>query len=161
MEVVEFAVGTDSRGYVEVPDEASGNGGGGLAGAGAGVRIVRAAADTWQGALAGLRSAAEGASAQLRAIDPPPEEVEVTFGVTVDGKLGATLVSAGTNTHVNVKVVWRNAAGAASAVTAGGAEAAVEAPVGRPDGDSVRAPHVRGDQWRRSRRCTPPSMVPT
>ncbi|WP_406016419.1 CU044_2847 family protein [Streptomyces sp. NBC_00984] len=89
------------------------------AGAGAGVRIVRAAADTWQGALAGLRSAAEGASAQLRAVDPPPEEVEVTFGVTVDGKLGATLVSAGTNTHVNVKVVWRNAAGAASAVTAG------------------------------------------
>ncbi|MFF1650108.1 CU044_2847 family protein [Streptomyces sp. NPDC058240] len=119
MEVVEFAAGTDSRVYVEVPDEASGNGGSGLARAGAGDRIVRAAADTWQGALAGVRSAAEGALAQLRAIDPPPEEVEVTFGVTVDGKLGATLVSAGTNAHLNVKVVWRNAAGAASADTGG------------------------------------------
>ncbi|MFF0000933.1 CU044_2847 family protein [Streptomyces avermitilis] len=59
----------------------------------------------------GRTSAAEGALAQLRAIDPPPEEVEVSFGVAVDGKLGATLVSAGTNAHLNIKVVWRNTTG--------------------------------------------------
>ncbi|MFL4901689.1 CU044_2847 family protein [Streptomyces sp. MMS24-I2-30] len=95
MSVVEFAAGQDGRVYVEVPDEASGNGDSGLVRAGAGDRIARAAADTWQGALAGVRSAAEGALAQLHAIDPPPEEVEVTFGVAVDGKFGATLVSPG------------------------------------------------------------------
>ncbi|MFE1197243.1 CU044_2847 family protein [Streptomyces olivaceoviridis] len=107
MTVVEFAAGQDGRVYVDVPD---GDGGSGLVRAGAGDRIAQAAADTWQGALAGVRSAAEGALAQLRAIEPPPEEVEVTFGVAVDGKLGATLVSAGTNAHLNVKVVWRNTA---------------------------------------------------
>ncbi|GAA1908783.1 CU044_2847 family protein [Streptantibioticus ferralitis] len=112
MTVVEFAAGQDGRVYVEVPDAARDNGDRGLVRAGAGDRIARAAADTWQGALAGVRSAAEGALAQLRAIDPPPEEVEVTFEVAVDGKFGATLVSAGTNAHLHVKVVWRNAAGA-------------------------------------------------
>jgi hypothetical protein len=109
--VVEFAAGQDGRVYVDVPDGAGDDGGKGLVRAGAGDRIARAAADTWQGALAGVRSAAEGALAQLRAIDPPPEEVEVTFGVAVDGKFGATLVSGGTNAHLNVKVVWRHAAG--------------------------------------------------
>ncbi|MFF3958365.1 CU044_2847 family protein [Streptomyces sp. NPDC001890] len=111
MTVVEFAAGQDGRVYVEVPDETYDKDGSGLVRAGAGDRIARAAADTWQGALAGVRSAAEGALAQLRGIDPPPEEVEVTFGVAVDGKFGATLVSAGTNAHLNVKVVWRNTAG--------------------------------------------------
>lgn len=110
MTVVEFAAGQDGRVYVEVPDGERENGGSGLVRAGAGDRVARAAADTWQGALAGIRSAAEGALTQLRAIDPPPEEVEVTFGVAVDGKFGATLVSAGTNAHLNVKVVWRNTA---------------------------------------------------
>jgi NTP-dependent ternary system trypsin peptidase co-occuring protein len=109
--VVEFADGQDGRVYVDVPDQATDNGGSGLVRAGAGDRIARAAADTWHGALAGVRSAAEGALAQLRAIEPPPEEVEVTFGVAVDGKLGATLVSAGSNAHLNVRVVWRNTAG--------------------------------------------------
>ncbi|WP_371539325.1 hypothetical protein OG217_32605 [Streptomyces sp. NBC_01023] len=111
MTVVEFAAGQDGRVYVEVPDEAHGDGGRGMVRAGAGDRIARAAADTWQGALAGVRSAAEGALVQLRAIDPPPDEVEVTFGVAVDGKFGAKLVSGGTNAHLNVKVVWRNTAG--------------------------------------------------
>ncbi|WP_406368260.1 CU044_2847 family protein [Streptomyces sp. NBC_01546] len=112
MTVVEFAVGQNGRVYVEVPDEASDTGGNGLVRAGVGNRIARAASDTWQDALAGVRSAAEGALAQLRGIDPSPEEVELTFGVAVDGKFGATLVSAGTNAHLNVKVVWRNMAGA-------------------------------------------------
>ncbi|MDQ1041999.1 CU044_2847 family protein [Streptomyces sp. V4I2] len=108
MTVVEFADGQDGRVYVQVPDGAAGDGERGLVRAGAADRIARAAADTWQGALAGVRSVAEGALTQLRAVDPPPEEVEVTFGVAVDGKLGATLVSAGTNAHLNVKVVWRS-----------------------------------------------------
>ncbi|MFF1767867.1 CU044_2847 family protein [Streptomyces sp. NPDC058249] len=115
MTVLEFAAGQDGRVYVEVPDGTTGEGSNGLVRAGAGERIARAASDTWQGALAGVRSAAEGALAQLRAIDPPPEEVEVTFGVAVDGKFGATLVSAGTNAHLNVKVVWRNTAGTTAA----------------------------------------------
>ncbi|MFE7403100.1 CU044_2847 family protein [Streptomyces sp. NPDC057557] len=113
MTVVEFAAGQDGRVYVDVPDRAGDDNGGGLVRAGAGDRIVQAAAQTWNGALDGVRAAAEGALAQLSSIDPPPEEVEVTFGVAVDGKLGATLVSAGANAVLNVKVVWRNTSGTA------------------------------------------------
>lgn len=39
----------------------------------------------------GMHAAAEGALTQLRRIQPAPDEVELTFGVAVNGKLGATL----------------------------------------------------------------------
>lgn len=111
MTVVEFSAGPNGQVFVEVPS-GDGDTDTGLVRAGAGDRVVRAATQSWHSALSGIRQAAEGALAQLRSVDPPPDEVEVTFGVAVDGKLGATLVSAGTNAHLNVKVVWRNPPGA-------------------------------------------------
>lgn len=112
MTVVEFVAGQVGRIYVEVSDRAGDDSEIGLVRAGD--RIVRAAAHTWHGTPEGVRSAAEGALGQLRSLEPLPEEVEVTFGVAVDGKLGATLVSTGANAHLNVEVVWRNVSGAAA-----------------------------------------------
>ncbi|MEV0831144.1 CU044_2847 family protein [Nonomuraea rubra] len=105
MTVVEFGAGQGGRVYVEVADQDDGDR---LVRAGAGDRVVRAAAQTWNGALSGIRAAAEGVAAQVGALEPAPEEVEVTFGVAVSGKLGATLVSTGSDAHVNVRIVWRN-----------------------------------------------------
>ncbi|MFC7109516.1 hypothetical protein ACFQQB_59455 [Nonomuraea rubra] len=57
MAVVEFGAGQGGRVYVEVADQDDGDG---LVRAGAGDRVVRAAAQTWNGALSGIRAAAEG-----------------------------------------------------------------------------------------------------
>ncbi|MFD2422202.1 CU044_2847 family protein [Amycolatopsis pigmentata] len=111
MEVVEFPVEGDGRVYVQVVGgEFVEDGELGLSRAGAGDRIARAAVATWEQALAGMHVAAEGALNQLRRIEPAPEEVKVTFGVAVNGKLGATLVSAGSEAHLKVEVVWKNPA---------------------------------------------------
>ena len=109
MAVVEFDAGDGSRVYVRVPD-----GSGGLDRAGAGDRVVRAAARTWQQSLEGMRATAEGALAQLRRIDPAPDEIKVSFGVTIDGKLDATVVSAGADAHLQVEVVWKARSAGAS-----------------------------------------------
>ncbi|GCB52957.1 CU044_2847 family protein [Streptomyces sp. NL15-2K] len=102
--------------YVEVADKDGGDGEG-LVRAGAGDRIAHAASQTWNSALSGVRAAADGVLAQLRSLDPPPEEVEVTFGVAVTGKVGATLVSTGGDAHINVRIVWRNGTGAEGPAT--------------------------------------------
>jgi hypothetical protein len=79
----------------------------GLSRAGAGDRVVRAAARTWEQSLEGMQAAAEGALKQLRQIDPAPDEVKVSFGVAVNGKLGALLVTAGADAHLKVEVVLK------------------------------------------------------
>lgn len=107
MQTVEFPVAGDGRVFVETAGGSSEESADGLARAGAGERLAKAAAETWEQALSGMRSAAEGALQQLSGIEPAPDEVEVNFKVAVNGKLGATLVTAGTDAHFDVKVVWK------------------------------------------------------
>lgn len=113
MTVVEFPVG-DGQVYVRVADnDAAWDGQSGLSRAGAGERVVRAVVGTWDQALLGIHAVAEGVLNQLRRIEPAPDEVKVTFGVAVNGKLGATLVATGADAHLEVEVVWKNPAGTA------------------------------------------------
>jgi hypothetical protein len=108
MAVVEFPVDGGARVYVEALDEqAADDGSTGLSRAGVGDRVVRTAARTWEQSLEGLQAAAEGALTQLRQIEPAPDEVRVSFQVAVNGKLGATLVTAGADAHLMVEVVWK------------------------------------------------------
>jgi hypothetical protein len=108
MTLVEFSAGDGARVYVktsdnqEADDEAAG-----LSRAGAGDRVVRAAARTWEQSLEGMKIVAEGALKELRQIAPVPDEIKVSFKVAVNGKVGATLVSAGTEAHLQVEVVWK------------------------------------------------------
>jgi hypothetical protein len=111
MTVVEFPADRGLQVFVEIPGR---DADGGLSRAGAGERVSEAAVRTWEQALEGMRAAAEGALVQLRRIDPPPAEVKVSFGVAVNGKLGATLVSAAADAHLKVEVTWRSEPGAAS-----------------------------------------------
>jgi hypothetical protein len=108
MTVVEFPVGDGARVYVQTVDEPPGGpGSAGLERAGAGDRVVRAATRTWEQSLEGMHAVAEGALNQLRRIEPAPDEVTVSFQVSVNGKLGATLVAAGADAHLKVDVVWK------------------------------------------------------
>ncbi|SDD70627.1 CU044_2847 family protein [Glycomyces harbinensis] len=106
MTLIEFPIGGDGEGTVHVfmADE---EGAGSLTRVGASERLVMTATRTWSRALDGMRLAAEGTLEQLRSIDPAPDEVEVTFGVAMDGKVGASIVSGGSGAHLNVKVVWK------------------------------------------------------
>lgn len=108
MSLTGFPAGDGAVVYVQsvdaqVPDAGSG----GLSRAGAGERIMHTAQRTWEQSLDGMRAAAEGALRQLRGIDPPPSEVRVSFQVSINGTVGATLVSAGADAHLTVDVVWR------------------------------------------------------
>jgi hypothetical protein len=49
----------------------------------------------------------------MRRIEPAPDEVELTFGVAINGKLGATVVTAGSDAHLTVRVLWKNTVEAA------------------------------------------------
>lgn len=108
MTVVQFPADDGIHVYVQDLDgQAAEDGATGLSRAGAGDRIVRAAAQTWEQSLEGIQAAAAGALKQLRKIEPVPDEVTVSFQVAVNGKLGATVVSAGAEAHLKVEVVWK------------------------------------------------------
>jgi hypothetical protein len=112
MAVVEFPAGEGGRVFVEVVGaDAAEDGPAGLSRAGSGRRVVRAAERTWEQALEGMQAVAEGALRQVRRIDPPPEEVKVSFAVAVNGQVGVMLVAAGADAHLNVEVVWTASSG--------------------------------------------------
>lgn len=69
--------------------------------------MTRTALHTWEQALDGIHAAAVGALHQLRRIEPTPDEVKVSFGVAVNGKLGATIVTAGADANLKVEVTWK------------------------------------------------------
>ncbi|MBA2813024.1 hypothetical protein E0500_038340 [Streptomyces sp. KM273126] len=57
-------------------------------------------------ALTPITSAASEVIGQFRSVDQRPDEVEVTFGVVLDGKLGAVLASANASAHLDVTLRW-------------------------------------------------------
>lgn len=102
MAVVVFPVDGGGQLYVEIADGPESDGSG-LARAGARERIEH----TWGQSLSSLRSAAEGALNQLQEITPTPDEIEVAFGVKMNGRLGTAVISAGGEANLMVKVVWK------------------------------------------------------
>jgi len=43
----------------------------------------------------------------FRKLAQRPEEIEISFGVTLDGKIGGVIASAKTGAHLEVKLRWR------------------------------------------------------
>lgn len=76
---------------------------------GLGTRL-EAAERTLRQALAPITSAASEVIDEFRALAQRPDEVEVTFGVVLDGKLGAVIASANASAHLDVSLRWKGSA---------------------------------------------------
>ncbi|MEU5093254.1 CU044_2847 family protein [Streptomyces sp. NPDC020996] len=72
---------------------------------GLGTRL-EAAGESLRQALTPISAAASDVIGQFRSIARRPDEVEVTFGVTLDAKLGAVLASANSSAHLDVTLRW-------------------------------------------------------
>ncbi|GGR89431.1 hypothetical protein GCM10010269_30670 [Streptomyces humidus] len=70
---------------------------------------LESAATGLREALAPITSAASEVIGQFRSAAQRPDEVEVTFGVVLDAKLGAILTSASASAHLDVTLRWSGA----------------------------------------------------
>lgn len=68
---------------------------------------VEAAGKTLRQALAPVTAAAAQVMDGFREMAVRPGEVEISFGVTLDGKLGGVIASAEAGTHLDVTLRWR------------------------------------------------------
>jgi hypothetical protein len=77
---------------------------------GLGTRLENAG-HTLRQALAPITSAATDVIGEFRALAHRPDEVEITFGVVLDAKLGALIAGASTSAHLDVTLRWNGAEG--------------------------------------------------
>ncbi|WP_405585642.1 CU044_2847 family protein [Streptomyces sp. NBC_01190] len=70
---------------------------------------IEAAERTLREALAPITSAAADIIDDFRALTHRPDEVEVAFGVVLDGKLGGIIASANAGAHLDVTLRWHAA----------------------------------------------------
>jgi hypothetical protein len=76
---------------------------------------LQVAEKTLRESLKPVTAAAEQAMDTFRAMARRPEEVEIAFGVTFDGKLGGVIASANVAAQLQVTLRWR---GSAASLTA-------------------------------------------
>jgi hypothetical protein len=98
-DAVEFTL-DDGTTVAVAPTPRSGSGAVGL-----GDRLERAE-KTLREALAPVTAAAGQVMEHFRRLGQRPDEVEIAFGVTLDGKLGGVIASANTGAHLDVKLRW-------------------------------------------------------
>lgn len=68
---------------------------------------LQASEKTLREALAPVTAAAAQVMDGFRGLVQRPEEIEVGFGVTLDGRLGGVIASAGAGAHLDVTLRWR------------------------------------------------------
>jgi len=73
---------------------------------GLGDQAARLALTTLRGALAPVVGAASDVAEAFRGVQPQPDEFEVAFGVTLDGKLGGVIANAAAGVHFQVTLRW-------------------------------------------------------
>ena len=76
---------------------------------GSGIRLT-AAHKTLREALAPVTAAAAQVMSEFRSLAQRPDEVEVSFGVTLDGTVGGIIGSASAGSHLDVTLRWRASA---------------------------------------------------
>ena len=74
---------------------------------------LEAAEKTLREALAPVTAAAAQVIDGFRAMARRPEEIEICFGVTLDGKLGGVIASANAGAHLDVTLRWHGSSGEA------------------------------------------------
>jgi hypothetical protein len=118
-ELTSFPLGNDLRVTVETPAAP------GLAPTGLRPAIIQSE-HTLRQALQPVTAAASEVIEKFRDLPSRPDEVEIHFGVKLDGTLGAVIATAGIGTHLGITLRW-NHPGAA-----GPAEGAAEGTAGGP-----------------------------
>jgi hypothetical protein len=68
---------------------------------------LQASEKTLREALAPVTAAATQVMDGFRELAKRPEEIEISFGVTLDGKLGGVIASASAGAHLDVTLRWR------------------------------------------------------
>lgn len=68
---------------------------------------LEAAGKTLREALAPVTAAATQVMDGFRDLARRPQEIEICFGVMLDGKLGGIIASANTGAHLDVTLRWR------------------------------------------------------
>ncbi|MGW2396355.1 CU044_2847 family protein [Kitasatospora sp. NPDC001664] len=69
-------------------------------------QAVERAGETFEQALAGVRSAAESALAVFRGGSLAPDEVELEFGVKLTAEAGALIAKTAAEAHLTVRLSW-------------------------------------------------------
>jgi hypothetical protein len=102
-DAIEFTLDDGTTVAVAAP-RADGSGAVGLDGR------LQAAEKTLREALAPVTAAATQVMDGFRELTRSPQEVEIGFGVTLDGKLGGVIASANAGAHLDVTLRWRGPA---------------------------------------------------
>ncbi len=69
--------------------------------------LVEGADKTFEDATAAVTPAAQSLLARLRAIDDPPDEVGIQFGVQLSAQTGAFIASVAAQANFTVSMTWR------------------------------------------------------
>src|SRR4051812_29664940 len=69
---------------------------------------LEAAQKTLREALAPVTSTAAEMIDEFRSLARRPDEVEVSFGVVLDGRLGAVIASANGSAHLDISLRWKS-----------------------------------------------------
>ena len=80
----------------------------GLGTAGFASRTAARAMVTFEDVVSVLRPTAQAIAAQFKALEDPPADVEVSFGLKITGQGSATIVSAGGESQLAVTLRWKS-----------------------------------------------------
>jgi NTP-dependent ternary system trypsin peptidase co-occuring protein len=69
--------------------------------------LVEQAGKTFEDATAAITPAARSLMARIRAIDDPPDEVGIQFGVQLSAQTGAFIASIAGQANFTVSMIWR------------------------------------------------------
>lgn len=102
-DAVEFTLEDGTRVAVTVPRRD------GAAAVGAKDRLLTAS-KTLREALAPVTAAAAQVMDEFKGLAQRPDEVEIGFGVTLDGGIGGIIASASAGAHLQITLRWKSAA---------------------------------------------------
>ena len=80
---------------------------GGVELAAGGGRIVRKMEKSFEDTVDGIRTAAELLASKLSDLSETPDEVQIEFGIGMNGKAGAVIVAADIGANFKVTLKWR------------------------------------------------------
>ncbi|MFJ6694780.1 CU044_2847 family protein [Streptomyces sp. NPDC091272] len=98
---------------------------------------------SFDGALAGIRTAAESALRTFRGGALRPDGVELEFGVKLTGEAGAVIAKSSVEGHITVKLSWTSAADAVGDDPTGPHQARESVPH-QPHPSGPHEPHASG-----------------